>query len=338
MIRIITWNIGGAKFLGLPEGNGHHIGRENFSQELNKAIRKLCDDHRPDFVVLQEIVKYGDPTRPQDLLKKVPGYFFDSSIAIDTTNHSHPTKWAKYVKRGGWLPDAYLAQGYGILWREDIEHASIWDFAPHLGPRIQKEIVHLDTGLFTGNRDTESRLAVVTHFIIQSHNSPLDIFIVNLHLTTLKGEREGSPNKDSAASKTRQGQIDVVMHGIVSRYNEWVSDNLQKQGMERQPAVWILAGDFNCMPNSPEISSIQGMNFIDLNPNKGSGTKGKGVPIKKATITLDYIFAGPAYYALDPYFVGKEIEGNPTPFTQYRVSDHFPVFAEVPIAITHTPD
>jgi endonuclease/exonuclease/phosphatase family metal-dependent hydrolase len=333
MIRIITWNIGGAKFLGLPEGNTQQIGRQIFSQELNKAIRKLCEDHRPDFVVLQEIVKYGDPARPQDLLKKVPGYHYDASIAIDTANHSHPTKWEKYIKKGDWSLNTYLAQGYGILWRENIEHASIWDFTPHLGPKIEKEIVHLDTGLFTGNRDTEPRLAVVTHFIIQTQGSPLDIFIINLHLTTLKGEREGSPNKDNDASKTRQGQIDIVMNGIVSRYNEWMRENLQKHGLDRQPAIWILAGDFNCMPNSPELGSIQRMNFIDLNPNKGSGTKGKGVLLKKATITLDYIFAGPAYYALDPYFVRKEIEGNPTPFTQYRVSDHFPVFAEVPIVV-----
>jgi endonuclease/exonuclease/phosphatase family metal-dependent hydrolase len=291
----------------------------------------LCEDHKPDFVVLQEIVRYGDPARPQDLLKKVPGYHFDASIAIDTANHSHPTKWKKYFKNGGWPADTYLAQGYGILWREDIEHASIWDFDPHLGARIEKEIVHLDTGLFTGNRDTEPRLAVVTHFIVQTGNGPLDVFIINLHLATLKGEREGSPRKDNAASKTRQRQIDLVMYGIISRYNEWSQENLQNQGIKRLPAIWILAGDFNCTPNSPEIGGIQRMNFIDLNPNKASGTKGKGVPIQRATITLDYIFAGPVYHALDPYLVKKEVEANPTPFTQFQVSDHFPVFAEVPI-------
>jgi endonuclease/exonuclease/phosphatase family metal-dependent hydrolase len=332
MIRVITWNIGGAKFLGLPADNPEGMSRPEFRLALNKAIIKLCEDHQPDFVVLQEIVRYGDPAHPQDLLEKVPGYHFDTSIAIDTINHSHPTKWKKYIKEGKWDVDTYLAQGYGILWRENIEHAAIWDFAGRSGPKIEKEIVHLDTGLFTGNRDTEPRLAVVTHFIVRANSEPMDIFIVNLHLTTLKGEREGSPNKDDNASKTRQAQIDLVMHGIVSRYNEWVKDELKKRGIERPPAVWILAGDFNCMPTSPEIGSIQRMNFIDLNPNKASGTKGKGVPLKKATITLDYIFAGPAYYALDPYFVRKEIEGNPTPFTHYQVSDHFPIIAEIPIA------
>jgi endonuclease/exonuclease/phosphatase family metal-dependent hydrolase len=332
MIQIITWNIGGAKYLELPEHNVGGISRQDFSLELNKALKKLCEDYKPDFVVLQEVVKYGDdPLHSHDLLKKVPGYHYDASIAIDTVNQSHPNKWEKYFEKGDWESGSYLAQGYGILWREDIKHASIWDFTPVEGAKIEKEIVHLDTGVFTGDRDTEPRLAVVTHFIIQINNRPQDIFIVNLHLATLKGERGGSPNKDNTASKIRQGQIDVVMNGIVSRYNEWSVENLQKQGLVRPPAVWIFAGDFNCMPNSPEISNIQRMNFIDLNPNKGSGTKGKGVPIRRATITLDYIFAGPAYYALDPYFVKKEIERNPTPLTQFQVSDHFPVFAEVPI-------
>jgi endonuclease/exonuclease/phosphatase family metal-dependent hydrolase len=121
------------------------------------------------------------------------------------------------------------------------------------------------------------------------------------------------------------------MDGIVSRYNEWSSAKRERESLKRLPTVWVLAGDFNCMPSSPEIRSIQSMNFIDQNPNKGSGTKGKGVRPERATITLDYIFAGPAYYALDPYFVEKQIKGNPTPLTQYQISDHFPVFAEIPL-------
>jgi len=201
---------------------------------------------------------------------------------------------------------------------------------------VAKEIVRLETGLFTGSRDTEPRLAVVVHFIIDSHDKPLDIFVVNLHLTTLKGEREGSPDKDAAAARVRRQQIDVVANGIVSRYNEWAAEKVKEEKkkdkqFKRMPAVWVIGGDFNCMPLSPEISAMGQMNFIDLSPHKGPGTKGDHVPIVDATITLDYLFAGPAYYSLDPYLAKIATDRNPTPLEPYKVSDHFPVLADVPL-------
>jgi endonuclease/exonuclease/phosphatase family metal-dependent hydrolase len=121
-----------------------------------------------------------------------------------------------------------------------------------------------------------------------------------------------------------------VINGIVSRYNEWAAG---RNVAGRAPPIWILAGDFNSTPESAEIRHLKDMNFIDLNPNKGSGTKSKGMPIEAATITLDYIFAGPAYFALDPYIVNQEIQGNPAPLDSFRVSDHLPVLADIPIVI-----
>ena len=54
----------------------------------------------------------------------------------------------------------------------------------------------MDSGLYFGDRNTEPRAALVSHFIYDSGPStgdpkPLDIFVVNLHLTTLMMEREG---------------------------------------------------------------------------------------------------------------------------------------------------
>ncbi len=159
------------------------------------------------------------------------------------------------------------------------------------------------------------------------------------HLTTLKGEREGSPDKDVAASKVRRTQLDVVLNGIISRYNEWVPGAIKKQRhekdpkFERRPAVWVLGGDFNCIPTSPEIVAMKQPNFIDLNPNKGGGAKGTTVPIEAASITLDYLFAGPAFYSIDPYLAEQRAQNNPLPL-EYRVSDHLPVLADVPILPT----
>ncbi len=326
LIKIVSWNIGGAKYL-----SGKDSERDQYKNKLNNSLKRLAEDFDPDFIVLQEIVKYGDPALPEDPITPPSGYFYDASVAIDTKNQSHPTKWRKYYNEKKWPPKTYLAQGYGILWRKDIPHSSIWDFSENTENRIEKEIIRIDTGIFTGNRNSEPRLAVVTHFIKTVNEKPIDIFIINLHLTTLNGEREGYPNQDSLGIEIRHQQIDIVLNGIVSRYNEWAAKEYCE--VSRPPAIWVLAGDFNCVPSSSEIKKIKRMNFIDLNPNKGSGTKGKGFPVSKATITLDYIFAGPAYFAIDPYLIKQDIEANPLPLYQFKASDHFPIFANLPINV-----
>jgi len=354
MFSVVTWNVAGAKFLEFPENipknplKTYPMTRGQFQESLHAALKRLTQEFNPDVIMLQEIVRYGRPNNPNDLIQvaEIPGYYYDASIAISTTDQSHPQKWDKYfgyIDQGktkrNWEPGTYLSQGYGILWREGLRHASIWDFKGDSGSRISKEIVRLETGLFTGSRDTEPRLAVVTHFIIDFHDKELDIFVVNLHLTTLKGEREGSPDKDVTASRVRLQQLNTVVNGIVSRYNEWVPGKIKEAkkndpNFTRVPAVWVLGGDFNCMPQSSEIAAMEQMNFIDLNPHKGSGTKGSTVPIETATIALDFLFAGPAYYSLDPYLAKIATENNPLPLKQYRVSDHFPVLADVPIVAT----
>jgi endonuclease/exonuclease/phosphatase family metal-dependent hydrolase len=331
--RVVTWNIGGAKFLKLPAKPTQESSytREDFRHELHDALSRLTRDFLPDVILLQEIVRFGNPPNELIEIDRLPGYHYAPSVAIDTINQSHPQKWNKYYGDDRWERGTYLAQGYGLLWRKTLAHAAIWDFDGQPGPDLEKEIVRIETGLFTGSRDTEPRIAALAHFIIQFQGKPLDIFIVNLHLTTLKGEREGSPNKDIAASRVRQQQLEIVANGVVSRYNEWVAEKCREN--RRLPAIWVLGGDFNCMPSAPEIKALEQANFIDLNPGKGSGTKGTTVPIEKATITLDYLFAGPAYYSIDPYLAMQTAGANPLPLSQYRVSDHFPVLADVPIIL-----
>lgn len=326
-INIMSWNLGGAKFLKEPEEK-----RNDFRKELNKTLNEFVKTRNPDFILLQEIVQFEKGGKCKSLIKVPQGYHYDSSISISTNDQSHPTKWQKYRECGNWRPDAFLAQGCGILWRKDIPHASLWDFEPGTGENLEKEIVRIDTGLYTGDRDTEPRSVVITHFILENGGKPVDFFLVNLHLTTLKGEREGFPSRDDDGCKRRLEQIDIILNGIVSRYNQWRKRKLEALGEKsRAPAVWVLGGDFNCVPESPEIRKIERMNFINLNPNMGKGTKGTGFPAVEPAITVDYIFAGPAYFALDPYEVKEKIKSNPLPLYTVKLSDHFPVFAELPL-------
>jgi endonuclease/exonuclease/phosphatase family metal-dependent hydrolase len=328
-VTLMTWNVGGAKVLKAPENE-----RRRHRKTLNRHLANLVRDHRPDIVLLQEIACYGkEGQQVEDLIDPPRGYFYKPSVAIDTLRYAHPTRWEPFRAEGGWTEKDYLAQGYGALWRATLRHHAIWDVSkPHDGPELETEEVHLDTGLYTGNRDTEPRLAVVAHFVFEAPSKgPVDVFVVNLHLTTFKGEREGLPERDELGVRTRRVQLQTILHGVVSRYNEWRSG--VRELKDRWPATWFLAGDFNCTPDSPEVAGVQRL-FADLNRAKGSGTKSAGIG-KEPSITVDYVFAGPQYSAFDPHAVEPAIKGNPTPIVNpikaSKVSDHYPVIASLPI-------
>jgi len=45
---------------------------------------------------------------------------------------------------------------------------------------------------------------------------PLDVFVINLHLTTLMGEREGIPQVDEEATRKRLAQLEVErLHAVM---------------------------------------------------------------------------------------------------------------------------
>jgi endonuclease/exonuclease/phosphatase family metal-dependent hydrolase len=319
----MNWNAAGAKFLASPSDE-----RPAMRGRLKDALKSLTDDHSPDVVVLQEVARYGTSGVIEDLVVPPADYHYACFVAIDTVWNSHPSRWERI--RRHWHPDDYLAQGYGILWRKDLRHASVWDDTFNVGARIDAEVVHLNTGLYTGSRDTEPRLAVVTHFL----KEPIEFFVVNIHLVTLLGERIGVPVHDAAGSRLRVDQVDLVLNGIVSRYNDWRNGRTPNSGRTRRPPVWVLSGDFNAIPESPEVRRIQQLNFLDLNPSKGAGTKAKGIG-QRPTLAVDYIFAGPEFVAFDP-FLGRELarQNNVSAFVDARtigVSDHYPIVAEVPV-------
>jgi len=127
------------------------------------------------------------------------------------------------------------------------------------------EVVFVEQGLYFGDRNSEPRAAIVTHIVLDGKvtkdeklfKKPLDVFVINLHLTTLSNEREGIPSKDEEAGVTRLKQLDIVFNDNISRYNTWkqvknyalrdkpypIDDRIET--IERHKPVWIVAGDFN---------------------------------------------------------------------------------------------
>jgi len=350
-LRILDWNIAGAKYFELPNDDE----KEKFRIDANSSLADLIRRHDPHVIALQETVVVRRPGESRvSLIDTPPGYVFVDSILIDSDRHPYVAKWRKVTTLGNWPPDTYFGQGLGTLWKTGVQqfrHFPVWRI-PNLDAEpdgaVHIEEVILMSGLYFGDRNTEPRAALVTHFVI-THDlknaslrflRPLDVFVVNLHLTTLKHEREGIPQIDEEAAQIRSHQLDIILAGIVSRYNIWRSDKYRTSGefpttgsgddTDRFSPVWILCGDFNFTPDSAEYLRIQRANFVDVCPNKGSGTKASGRGTR-ARLTLDYIFAGPQFVSLDPVIVDDAIKGALTPEYTVKVSDHYPIFAEVPL-------
>lgn len=300
--------------------------RPTYRETLQKELRELIQTYSPDVILMQEVVRYEEGEKECELITPPDGYAFQSSIAINSIHQNHPLKWDSIRTSGMWPKESYLGQGNAILWKKDLQHSSIWELDQNTynsAEHIVEEKVRIDTGLFTGYRDTEPRIAVVYHFV----KNDRDIFIVNVHLTTLRGEREGLPAIDAKGSELRQNQISIILEGIVSRYNEWRKSKTTSS-RQKNP-LWILGGDFNATPNSVEIQKMEEMSFIDIAPVKGLGTKRKKSS-NQPSITVDYIFAGPTYHAFNPHELSEKMY-RCEPDYRPTSSDHYPVIATIEI-------
>jgi len=342
---VLNWNIGGEKYLMLEENQ-----REDFRNNLNYELKKLIRLYEPHVVSLQEIVRYGNsPQNAKDIIDPINDYSYYAIPLINSDLLSSSAKWDKARRLGGWTQDTFFAQGSAMLIHKDLQHFPIWDLSASNKFRTTEERhfierVNLDFGLFLGNRNTEPRAALVAHFICHpkgEKEKPVDIFLINLHLTTYMMEGEGIPEIDLKASDIRLKQLDIVFRGIVSRYNIWRAKGYSESGLRRAPnegetflrypPVWILAGTFNFTPESVEYETIMRMNFIDCIYNKGSGTKAKGSG-EPPTLTLDYVFAGPKFISLSPVITKAAIRNNHVN-SEVRSSNHYPIFAKIPLAI-----
>jgi endonuclease/exonuclease/phosphatase family metal-dependent hydrolase len=351
---VLNWNIGGSKFLEEKEQSKRQVLRGELNAALNKLIVR-CQS--PDVVTLQEIVQYREPQGQLcQILDDIDGYYYIPFILIDTKVVSARAKWMKILNKSDWMQGTYFAQGNAFLIKKGSPISPVWSLSKlNQGTPVEDtgagiEHVHLDCGLYFGDRNTEPRAALVAHFILDpgAHflpRKPVDIFVVNLHLTTVAKEREGVPEIDAQATRRRLTQLEMVFDGIVSRYNSWRLDRYPERGERRQPApdeefdrhspVWILAGDFNFTEESEEYAFIKRRNFIDTvsdtrrHSQWGSGTKASGVK-QNPTLTLDYVFAGPKFVALDPVIEEKGLGENWVIHNhEMRASDHYPVFSKI---------
>ena len=362
-LKVLNWNIAGAKYLELKSRESKtnpptQKTREVFRKRLNDVLRNLIERHEPDVITLQEVCSYepnGNEKHPQQVIDVPKGYVYFPHWLIDTQHHSATGKWDKVRETGEWPEKAFFAQGNAILIKKIIPYFRPFDLPqmdepPNASlPRDPIEVVKLESGLYFGDRNTEPRAGMVAHLVLSElHDGksfeklqrPIDIFIINLHLTTLMNEREGIPEIDSEATQIRLRQLDIVLNGIVSRYNKWRKENYKIRGKQEIPKlsdtrhkpIWIIGGDFNFTPESAEYHALIQRGFIDMIQDHKLGTKTSGLG-KDPTLTVDYLFAGPRFEAIDPK-AADEIVGNHVEYSEHvKISDHYPLIINVPIVL-----
>jgi endonuclease/exonuclease/phosphatase family metal-dependent hydrolase len=325
-LSIASWNVAGTYFLKLSK-------KKRVQQRLlyNKQLSQLISKSQPDIILLQEVVRYEEKSKHIDNLFEIPeNYYYQFSVSIDTLKNCYPPLWNKIRKAGEWSDKTYLSHGLGILWKKKLKHSSLWSIAENKlisGPELEKETVRFESGLFSGNRDTEPRMALVSRF----HIAGQDLFIVNFHLTTLKGEREGFPERDQYGRHIRISQIDTILNGIISRLNNDRKLHSEKKHKELKPGLWLLAGDLNATINSAEVLKFTQNNFARICSDKASKRPTNiEFKAKKATIKVDYIFAGPLYYACQPSEI-KKAKASYNVIYDLDISDHYPIVAKFPL-------
>lgn len=334
-IRVMSWNMAGAKLFDKLDSRPYDVA-SSYIKAYKYAWEKGIVGNLtvppnppkyPDIILLQECIGFVD-TRDEpsgrwqsgeEILQQIfSGYTCFFFPALSSYKNPHPAKWEKYRKGSGqenYLPDEIEAQqGYGICVHNPNQLRKIWVKNAQQDDTIalKQDDYHLcfaaintTTGLYLGDRDTEPRLVILGRMRVGT-NSLEERYVnfLNVHLTTLKGERIGNLRLNRGGSNYRIQQLDLIMDNIISSYQEATTNRIPRTSNTRKDDVWILGGDFNSTPDSEEVSFVKRMGFIDGNPDKKLldatdskfgdkiGTKWSLADPDLPMTVLDYIFCG----------------------------------------------
>ena len=285
----MTYNVGGAKIDYYPKPH-----------DILDAIR----EQSPDILAIQECVDWMDADGNEHYLSKtiaqVGNYGLNYSFGRTLSMKEHlQIKKAVMVEAifddlQGW------AQGNAIFSRCGFTRLGDTN-----KPGFPRNIPIFLPPVYQGNRDTDPRYALLARINLE----PLYPFVVNVHLTTLMGERgKGEsriPGKRSEAQELRITQTRRLME-------------LLRPAMEENRII-VLLGDFNASVDEPSLSVViedEG-GFTRLVPEIEKPTH------INASSIIDHIYIYPqdCFGDYKCWIAENEIT--------YKASDHLPVVAEV---------
>ena len=295
-VRVATLNVGGGEktFEEFPHDT---------QKSRQEALNLLVDHLDADILCLQEVSQVVDADglthSLMDELVKVGSYgtsYYGQTVSMVTHMQVKKDVMVKGIFNDWWD----WSKGNAILSRIPFGRLSDPD-----RPGTPRNIPLYQPPTYEGNRDTDSRFALLTRL-----KTPPYPFVINLHLTTLVGERHPQylPEKIEAAQLLRAEQI--------RRLLDLVRDHILKVNVPL-----ILAGDFNATRDEFGIAHLleSEHGFLHLTPDNTSPSyAGLEKPI-------DHIFFYPQERLVD---YNCQIEAGEL---SRRASDHLPVMASLSI-------
>lgn len=293
-LRLMTLNLGGGvkNFTGSPESAS---GKALAMAELLKQIK-------PDFLGVQEIAQYIDADGTLhsmvDRIKRDGD--FNYSFYGETLSMKKHLQIKKDLMINGLFNDWWdWSKGNGVFSKTAL--ARLGNSSKEGVPR---NIPIFQPLSYEGTRDTDPRYVILTRL----KQAPFP-YLINLHLTTLVGERGDHvwSEVSDAAKLTRSQQMSRVL-GLVEEHIL----------LQNQPL--ILMGDFNAEVSEYSLKDMleRDHSFVHLAPReKVSSHPTAGL--------VDHIFFFPA-----KRLISYEAQVIDTALA-HKISDHLPVVADIVI-------
>ena len=293
-LRLMTLNLGGGvkNFTGSPEtASGKAL-----------AMAELLNEIQPDFLAVQEIAQYidADGTLHSMVERTKRDGNFDYSFYGETLSMKKHMQIKKDLMINGLFNDWWdWTKGNAVL--SKTAFARLGNSGKEGVPR---NIPIFQPLSYEGTRDTDPRYVILSRL----KQDPFP-YIINLHLTTLVGERGDHvwSEVSDAAKLTRSQQMSRIL-GLVEQHIL----------LQNQPL--ILLGDFNAEVSEYSLKNMleRDHNFVHLAPlEKISTHSSAGV--------VDHIFFFPA-----KRLISYEAKVINSPLA-HRISDHLPVVADIVI-------
>jgi len=293
--RLMTLNIGG----GVKQYEGPV---DCMSPEKRQAMAALIAKIQADILCIQEVAQYIDSNgilhSIVDYVRSAwnyPHYLYGETLSMKKHMQVKKDKMVDGLFKDWWD----WSKGNAIFSR--FPFSMLGDVTREGTPRNVPIFQPLS---YEGSRDTDPRYVILGRI-----KQPPYAYVVNLHLTTLVGERGPTAWEDvvDAARITRQQQLSRVM------------DLVQRHILE-QDLPLIFMGDFNATPEEYTIKEFleKEMGFVRLKPSNPISTH-------QVAGMVDHIFFFPAsrLVAYDCWIEASDLA--------HQVSDHLPVVAEITI-------
>lgn len=294
-LKVVTYNLGG--------GTKRYRGSlEAIPMEQLQAMIKLISGLDADLLCLQEVAQYIDADGKlhsmMDTIQQAgnfPAHLYGETLSM---------KKNMQVKKDTMVDGLFMdwwdwSKGNAVFSKTSFSRLgnTAKEGVPRNVPIFQPKV-------YEGTRDSDPRYAILGRI----KRAPFPYF-VNLHLTTLVGERPPNVGKDvfDAAKLTRRQQLGRIL------------DLVQRNILDKEEPI-VLMGDFNAIPEEYNIKEYleRQCGFIRLVPNNPSATHSKAGMV-------DHIFFSPAGRLVD---YDCWIENSKL---AHQVSDHLPVIAEMTI-------